>query len=233
MNIRPSRPHRRRGFTLIELLVVIAIIAILAAILFPVFAQARESARKTSCLSNLKQQALGISMYTQDNDEFLPQGSRTMSDGTVWRWMHQTFPYVKNDDIYRCPSTKLPAWDPNVYTGNAGTYGYNALHLNVLNQAKIAKPATTILIAETPGGTVVGNRFRARPDLPDGSLGAVWGIWNQAESRIAYRHFNQTNVAFADGHVKTLRAAEVNEKVASEDGTSLAGEDQYLLWNTF
>jgi prepilin-type N-terminal cleavage/methylation domain-containing protein len=91
-----------RAFTLIELLVVIAIISILAAILFPVFAQAREAARKTQCASNVRQMGLAITMYAQDYDEVLPAGSRAQScrsaDGTIGtaRWMNQIYPYTKN-----------------------------------------------------------------------------------------------------------------------------------------
>jgi prepilin-type N-terminal cleavage/methylation domain-containing protein/prepilin-type processing-associated H-X9-DG protein len=105
----------KKGFTLIELLVVIAIIAILAAILFPVFAKAREKARQTSCLSNIKQIALGILMYAQDYDERLPLAENW---GPQWTpptpqdlrsdniWMHHLiYPYVKNWQIFTCPST--------------------------------------------------------------------------------------------------------------------------------
>ena len=91
----------RRGFTLIELLVVIAIIAILAAILFPVFARAREKARQASCLSNLKQLGLGLMMYAQDYDERLP-GTYTMVPPGPWPlvfWPQIILPYVKNTQI--------------------------------------------------------------------------------------------------------------------------------------
>src|SRR5438132_10494453 len=108
----------RRGFTLIELLVVIAIIAILAAILFPVFAQAREKARQTSCTSNLKQIGLAFKMYIQDYDERWPKcdpypngpntPGTTGSHGTDFGWdgwiSNALIPYTKNQGIYICPS---------------------------------------------------------------------------------------------------------------------------------
>jgi len=112
---------RRNGFTLIELLVVIAIIAILAAILFPVFAQAREKARATSCLSNLKQIQLGVKMYAQDFDEqsmyhwYIPNGI-----GGYNTWMEVIYPYIKNTQIFFCPSAS-PAASTYVAGLPAGT----------------------------------------------------------------------------------------------------------------
>ena len=95
----------RKGFTLIELLVVIAIIAILAAILFPVFAKAREKARQTSCLSNVKQTTLGLLMYVQDYDERFGLDGGYNGDNTWARqWPIAVQPYVKNAQILRCPS---------------------------------------------------------------------------------------------------------------------------------
>src|SRR5713226_4903050 len=104
--------RRRNGFTLIELLVVIAVIAILAAILFPVFAQARQKARITSCLSNLKQLGTAVMMYVQDYDERLPphydrydpkqvtKGSSVIANKLKAAWG----PYIKNDGIFKCPA---------------------------------------------------------------------------------------------------------------------------------
>jgi prepilin-type N-terminal cleavage/methylation domain-containing protein/prepilin-type processing-associated H-X9-DG protein len=106
------QPKTRKGFTLIELLVVIAIIAILAAILFPVFAKVREKARQTSCLSNLKQIGLGLIQYSQDNDEYMPKawlgnGGYQASDPrqvTVkYKWMDCIYPYVKSTQVFHCP----------------------------------------------------------------------------------------------------------------------------------
>ncbi len=115
MNQRSQKfPHSFSAFTLIELLVVIAIIAILAAILFPVFARARENARKTSCISNLKQIGLGTIMYAQDYDDAVPRGFYT--------WQVPLMPYIKSGQVFSCPSSSAPQVtmrDYNVTTGGA------------------------------------------------------------------------------------------------------------------
>jgi prepilin-type N-terminal cleavage/methylation domain-containing protein/prepilin-type processing-associated H-X9-DG protein len=103
-----TRGTRSKGFTLIELLVVIAIIAILAAILFPVFARARENARRASCMSNMKQIGLGLMQYTQDNDEKYPSAyfykdNAGDTNGYI-HWSGATRPYVKSDQLFVCPS---------------------------------------------------------------------------------------------------------------------------------
>jgi len=106
----PKRSRTASGFTLIELLVVIAIIAILAAILFPVFAQAREKARQTSCLSNTKQIGLGLTMYVQDADEMFPTAyyykDNAGQPGGYFHWTALIMPYVKNESMYVCPSDR-------------------------------------------------------------------------------------------------------------------------------
>src|SRR5688572_20792846 len=128
-----TQPRTKRGFTLIELLVVIAIIAILAAILFPVFAQARESARKATCTSNMKQIGTAISMYMQDFDEWYPPSQFPSTDPSV-SWPTMIFPYIKNEGVFVCPSgetTPVPR-DPGNgvmanYCGTMDTkYGRNA-----------------------------------------------------------------------------------------------------------
>jgi len=147
---------KRHGFTLIELLVVIAIIAILAAILFPVFAKAREKARQTSCLSNVKQIVLGALQYVQDYDE------RTPGHGCTWRdyavagagptcWVSKIYPYVKNVQIFKCPSgTQQAAVNVNgsAYAANHNFVGPGA----GVALGSIASPAQTIWHADAQQG---------------------------------------------------------------------------------
>jgi prepilin-type N-terminal cleavage/methylation domain-containing protein/prepilin-type processing-associated H-X9-DG protein len=132
-----QRQRRRRiGFTLIELLVVIAIIAILAAILFPVFAQAREKARQAACLSNMKQIGLGMSMYVQDYDETFPHSPwNTQAIGTAdndsgnpnyktrFTWIWQLYPYIKNRAVWVCPSDPNPRAPGTAYSRSPGEWG--------------------------------------------------------------------------------------------------------------
>jgi len=116
----------RKGFTLIELLVVIAIIAILAAILFPVFAKVREKARQTSCLSNEKQLGLGFAQYTQDNDETMPydtSGGYFDEQG----WAGELYPYVKSSGVFTCPDDPYKTTLP--YT--EVSYGMNGNLMNI------------------------------------------------------------------------------------------------------
>jgi prepilin-type N-terminal cleavage/methylation domain-containing protein/prepilin-type processing-associated H-X9-DG protein len=114
--------HNKKGFTLIELLVVIAIIAILAAILFPVFAQAREKARQTSCGSNEKQIITGVKMYANDYDEqsvpwVWSARDLSVAGGTFHPWQEMVQPYMKNKDVWMCPSASK---DRTAYTGGCG-----------------------------------------------------------------------------------------------------------------
>ena len=186
-----STPRTGAAFTLIELLVVIAIIAILAAILFPVFAQAREKARQTACLSNTKQIGTGIMMYTQDYDETLPGAAYGGVPGTSVndlqnpKWMDVIQPYVKNDQMFNCPSDsgkKYVSLSTNpARTGGTnppgGSYLLNSAYWSGTAQtspaglamASIEQPADTIYASE--GVSVVNNQFywsngAAAPALP-------------------------------------------------------------------
>ncbi len=146
------------GFTLIELLVVIAIIAILAAILFPVFAQAREKARQTACLSNTRQMGLAVSMYVQDND-YYPMHSSPSAQRPRTRWPDYLYPYIKNESLFLCPSSTVAL--RHAFAHNArllhGGYGYNYQYLGnsrfpfAAPDALVAAPAQTVALADTAG----------------------------------------------------------------------------------
>src|SRR5690348_141788 len=150
ISISSPATARRSGFTLIELLVVIAIIAILAAILFPVFAQAREKARATSCLSNTKQLGLAIEMYAQDYDEAGPTGMDDWAHGDGWAG--QVYPYVKNTAIFRCPDDSANAivsyaLNEDLLSPEGGIW--DGAHAPVsLTLAAMVAPATTVRLSE-------------------------------------------------------------------------------------
>jgi prepilin-type N-terminal cleavage/methylation domain-containing protein/prepilin-type processing-associated H-X9-DG protein len=170
---------KRQGFTLIELLVVIAIIAILAAILFPVFGRARENARRTSCLSNLKQVGLGLIQYTQDYDESMPYTFKTdvrndikLPDGRAYSgryvWPLQLQPYIKSTQVFICASQSegqaKSGWTDdgtsNPYNGNWGkpipnTYASNETITNTtapVNLAAVPRPSSVYIIGDVRGG---------------------------------------------------------------------------------
>ncbi len=182
----------RKGFTLIELLVVIAIIAILAAILFPVFARAREKARQTSCLSNLKELGLVYQMYIGDYDEKYPMCA--MQRGPYAYYAYQVLdPYVKNDQIWYCPSTD-PArrYAPNRrLVGLAPPIPGSTTDSTFLKEAEIKCPAQKILIADTGRSWYIYNSSVTPYDNPSGK---TYGIYPW--------HNNMANVCFADGHAK-------------------------------
>ncbi len=204
-----SGPHSGVGFTLIELLVVIAIIAILAAILFPVFAQAREKARQTSCLSNLKQMGTALMMYVQDYDEMLPMGW-TSTNNRARDWTTDLLPYIKMGSeadaklvnealaasrpdlfsarvpVYQCPS-KGPSRDTR---GLRRGYGYNWWLGTVpsTSLAAISAPADCVAFAEVFGEVDRVFPFKT-PNTDPRFLPEA-------------RHSDGLNLAFSDGHAK-------------------------------
>lgn len=133
--MKENLPTSRRAFTLIELLVVIAIIAILAAILFPVFAQARDKARSAACLSNTKQLGTAMIAYIQDYDEMIPRNAFAdpgrvvegahFTDCSTPRWYDVIYPYIKNDQVYNCPSDAFAAMTGALWTGATHTIAGN------------------------------------------------------------------------------------------------------------
>jgi prepilin-type N-terminal cleavage/methylation domain-containing protein/prepilin-type processing-associated H-X9-DG protein len=209
---------KRKGFTLIELLVVIAIIAILAAILFPVFARARENARRASCQSNLKQIALGIFQYTQDYDEKFPMGYYPMvpenkqtdpsMPGAAFKvstgaagftpdyyktWMDMIYPYLKSTQIFVCPSATSSTTAPS--------YGYNRL---LSNTTGATSGGDSLASVERPSEIVMNMDYNwvysAYANCIDGGNVALGT--NVTNQKIVAPHLDGTNVAFADGHVK-------------------------------
>ncbi len=207
---------RTKGFTLIELLVVIAIIAILAAILFPVFARAREKARQNSCLSNVKQITLAFMMYANDYDERLPicfvKGWGTWAPS----WMSAVYPYIKNVQIFQCPSRPNAGSSGEIAPGSSTAFpwsygansdvGYNcgrvAISLipnhwltgsgNFL--AEIPNPAETIVMMET-----VANWY---PYIGQGPANAC--------NNISAVHSGTCNYGFCDGHAKAMKPTMTN-----------------------
>jgi prepilin-type N-terminal cleavage/methylation domain-containing protein/prepilin-type processing-associated H-X9-DG protein len=191
----------RRGFTLIELLVVIAIIAILAAILFPVFAKAREKARQTSCLSNEKQLMLGFLMYAQDYDEVLPLAKGAVVSGRLMAAADLVMPYVKNTQIFFCPSSHHPMTQYSGCAGGTGCWGTSWLTDYLAVQCHYGQPigffktpADSGFLTEHWRGCEVITQCGATHDfLSDGS-------WDNCP----FPHNEGANVAFVDGHCKWL-----------------------------
>jgi prepilin-type N-terminal cleavage/methylation domain-containing protein/prepilin-type processing-associated H-X9-DG protein len=211
MSLAPRRGMRRHAFTLIELLVVIAIIAILAAILFPVFAQAREKARQSTCLSNLKQVGNALMMYTQDYDEILPvqpAGSPGRTDRAVldfadptlanWRlnWIWSVQPYVKNWGVFRCPSAQPHTTAGFIPHGNNNTpYYQNGVVLS-RSMAVIPAPADIIWCHEVKL-TSAGAFIRPYLSTPATNTYSWW-----MNNDFSMTHNEGGTLLFCDGHAK-------------------------------
>ncbi len=189
----------RRGFTLIELLVVIAIIAILAAILFPVFARAREKARQTSCLSNLKQISQAELMYESDNDEntagvYAVPWNASLS---MYTWVDMLMPYVKNEQVWVCPSTRH-AYRANTSKPLWHECSYGANRTSVLTPGMGGSYVYAFQSAER----ITASECLLAVDSKNGSPEVRWG--GGAPSNVVDPHNGGSNVAFFDGHAKFL-----------------------------
>jgi prepilin-type N-terminal cleavage/methylation domain-containing protein/prepilin-type processing-associated H-X9-DG protein len=225
--------HRRSAFTLIELLVVIAIIAILAAILFPVFAQAREKARQSACLSNMKQLGLGLTMYAQDWDETFPRwlyNDRAKPQPLIW---YQAIkPYTKNEDIFTCPSDKNgiidPGWGPSATWPEINTkwtkkmsYGANEILVQGRPLAQVTVPASTFAIGDCASPLADTWSNKSPNGMPIYRVAwphrAQWWVPfdptpdNLKANEQYARHSGGANVAFADGHAKWLKSERLIE----------------------
>ncbi len=235
--------RRSSGFTLIELLVVIAIIAILAAILFPVFARARENARRASCQSNLKQIGLGILQYAQDYDEKYPMAvwNETAGAGQAYSWRRTTFPYVKSDQLYVCPSDTysdgtgnnpfgwdsessemalLPAGSPQFrrsYAINGSTAWLYAPAGSPPTQ--VGGAASLAAIASSAQTVLVGEYSWKDPYVKWADGNAT----NATANGLYFKgHLGNSNFLFCDGHVKAMRptatGSPVNMWTVEDDG---------------
>ncbi len=225
---------KRHGFTLIELLVVIAIIAILAAILFPVFAQAREKARQTHCVNNMKQFALAVYQYIQDYDETFPMSvyrSRVGNQECAFTMIAAIQPYVKNDALYECPSARR-AMDLD---------GFWMRLLNIPDCSRFryfSYVANFALFEDGPNNDITGARNQhpikmAELEFPvetaafqDGHL-TVQGGSGQCDlfnSPIEGRHNETVTVGYADGHAKSLKVKKADVQCINIDNKT------FTLW---
>jgi prepilin-type N-terminal cleavage/methylation domain-containing protein/prepilin-type processing-associated H-X9-DG protein len=221
----------RHAFTLIELLVVIAIIAILSAILFPVFAQVREKARAINCLSNMKQIATAVNMYVQDNDErlFFRGGSaksvmrnNTPNSLAAFRWWNLLMPYIKSNGIFVCPSDPEPTLSPDVNGNNVILRSYIANTApEDLTLAQVDKPTDTIVVTEKTDTIGI-------PPAPNTSswIGVFNGEMskNPATNGAATRHQGGMNCSFLDGHARWLTLDSI---LASRDLTGCVLMHEY------
>lgn len=245
--------YHHRAFTLIELLVVIAIIAILASILFPVFARARENARRTSCLSNLKQLGLGMMQYTQDYDEHYPRGywgitylqtdtsmpgykfitNNGSNSGRFLNWMDFIYPYVKSVQLFVCPS--------QTDTGGSPSYGYSGAisgwhrskyggtgGTGTMSLAEVTRPAEIFMVLD------YYSRYGIFANPIDHGNRAA----NPSTINNVVPHLDGGSITFADGHVKWLPQGKLAKPGLLSTSCNLANPDSSLAycnrdWNAY
>ncbi len=209
--------RQRQAFTLIELLVVIAIIAIIVAILFPVFQKVRENARRTACLSNMKQIGLAFIQYTQDTDERMPNGSGFSDVSNGFRgdgsgWASQLYPDIKSTGVFHCPDDGTFA----VSTQMPVSYGYN-LNAAGATGSQFQAPANTVLLSEVAGDTSdvtkLGNGAGSGDSTGDNESCA--GNGNDLTRGGYYTsanglHAGGSDFLLSDGHAKWLRGSSVS-----------------------
>jgi prepilin-type N-terminal cleavage/methylation domain-containing protein/prepilin-type processing-associated H-X9-DG protein len=236
MNTSPRTDASKRGFTLIELLVVIAIIAILAAILFPVFGRARENARRSSCQSNMKQIGLGIAQYTQDFDEKMPVAYWTPAANQQMSWKDAIQPYVKSKQLFACPSN--PVNNVGTYQSVGAmpsSYSPNSTQL----QGAFGSSGGTADAGSTPAFSISTFQFASSTiqvcestftNSDYNICNAYFGVTNRTSagnqgSTYQYNgHLSMGNYLFADGHVKAMKAL-------STVSTTMGGSGGVNMWS--
>jgi len=223
----------RRGFTLIELLVVIAIIAILAAILFPVFAKAREKARQTACLSNLKQLGLSIIMYAADYDETYPvEFSVTLDPATQppFTWPNRLMPYIKNTQLFKCPSdSRAPAVDFAGCRPILESYAWNAFFGRETDCDDPDYPATTLGLAEVAAPAQCAMLWDDSADWFAAGYDAWYNTIDNPDCAKSFdgevlqgRHNGGDNLMFADGHAKWYKLRATSSDVVTLGGVTVS-----------
>lgn len=247
--------QQRKAFTLIELLVVISIISLLAAILFPVFARARESARRASCMSHLKQIGLGMMQYVQDYDERYsppfynpigvaqsdkskPSGKYNISDGAApasyyLSWMDFIFPYVKSVQIFSCPAQPTDTYSASygyssAISGRYRTSFGGGAGTVPIHSAEITRPAEIIMVPEW--SRIYG--VYARP--------IEWGNYARSANNrnTVAPHLEGGNIGYADGHVKWMPIAKMQATASGSGACDIYAPDnsKYYCdrsWNAF
>lgn len=200
--------NQKKAFTLIELLVVVAIIGILASILFPVFARARENARRASCMSNMKQIGLAVIQYTQDYDEKYPVASTnviynfatTTTDSSPFQ---ELYPYMKSWQILNCPSAS-PGTSSLPYGNNSTNYLLNGVIFRIntsLSMSAISQPSGRILLSEY-------SQLFSYSVIRPYAVGAAYIYWIPTNLYSGI-HFDGGNLLFADGHAKWRKQASI------------------------
>ena len=242
-----ERRPRSHGFTLIELLVVIAIIAILAAILFPVFQKVRENARKISCLSNMKQLGLAFAQYNQDTDEKNPNGVNWYFPGGNG-WAGQTYTYVKSTGVYLCPDDSTSGVGHSSYGYNSNNTAPTGATVDSFSIAKYVSPARTVLLFEVDGNSSDAVWDVSKPSgdpASDAYVGAGyngfsaagWGVSGQNYSWVvngAGAYTSPIKLKMATGYLHGVSAVDYPRFLAATgrhtDGANYLMADDHAKW---